>query len=178
MAHIHTEAGQYDFTVGAYVVRATEDSYEVLLHAHRKLHKLLPIGGHIELNESPWSAVARELKEEAGYILDDLYILQPKQSIKQLTNITVQPQPLVMASYDVTETHNHTDMAYVFVEKKSPTHAPEEGESLEFHWLSSRQLQNLTIEEVFINTKEIYAHILEHCIGNWEQSEARTYATS
>lgn len=177
MGHLHTGTGEYDFTIGAYIVRKKNGKYEVLLHLHRKLKKLLPLGGHIELNESPWSAVAHELSEEAGYSLSDLYVLQPKDTIKKLTNITVQPQPLVITSYDYNETHNHTDMAFVFVEKNPPSNSPEEGESLDFRWINKETLDSFTADDLFINTKEIYSHILEKCVDVWDRVEANSYST-
>lgn len=176
MGHIHTKNGQYDFTIGAYIVRKKIKKYEVLLHLHKKLKKLLPIGGHIELNESPWSAVAHELYEEAGYHLSDLLVLQPKDAIHKLTDVVVQPQPLVVASYDYDETHNHTDMAFVFIEKNPPSSKPNEGESLDINWISADNLKTKTSEDIFINTKEIYTHILEQCIDKWDAIEASQYS--
>lgn len=179
MGHIHTKKGQYDFTIGAYIVRINSDGkYEVLLHKHRKINKLLPLGGHIELNETPWSAVAHELREEAGYDLGDLYILQPKDQIKKLTNIVVQPQPIVMASYDYDETHNHTDIAYAFFEKNPPSKIPDKGESLDFKWITIDKLLKLTDNDIFVNTKEIYSFVIEKVIETYEKVEANSFSTS
>lgn len=175
MGHLHNGDGEYDFTVGAYIAREIDGNFEVLLHMHRKLGKLLPLGGHVELNESPWSAVARELAEEAGYVLSDLYVLQPKDSIKALTNVTVQPQPLVIASYDYSKSHNHTDMAFVFIEKNPPSNSPNHDESLDFRWLNSQELDEMTAVDLFPNTKEIYIHILEKCVNEWEKMAANSY---
>jgi len=177
MGHIHTEPGQFDFTIGAYIVRVQGDEVKILLHMHRSLHKLLPLGGHIELNETPWSAVSHELQEEAGYALDDLYVLQPQARMKRLTNVVVQPQPLVIASYDSSETHNHTDMAFVFVEKNAPSLTPDDGESLDFRWLSIEELSSLTSDDIFTNTKEIYSYILDNCLDNWEKIGAADFST-
>lgn len=48
--------------VGAYLV----DNGKVLLIHHNKLNLWLPVGGHIEKNETPDEAVLREAKEEVG----------------------------------------------------------------------------------------------------------------
>lgn len=53
-----------DFTVAVFVVH--ED--RVLLHFHKKLDRWLPPGGHIEPNELPDEAAAREVLEETGVI--------------------------------------------------------------------------------------------------------------
>ena len=53
MGHIHTEAGQIDQTVTAYVLRREGDEVYIMLHQHKKIQKLLPVGGHVELDETP-----------------------------------------------------------------------------------------------------------------------------
>jgi 8-oxo-dGTP pyrophosphatase MutT (NUDIX family) len=50
------------FTVAVFVVR----DGKVLLHWHRKLGMWLPPGGHIERDELPDEAAAREVLEETG----------------------------------------------------------------------------------------------------------------
>lgn len=74
MPHIHEGDGQHDLTAGAFIIRFDQDEPKGLLHFHRKLHKLLPIGGHVELNESPWQAIAHELDEESGYSMSQLMV--------------------------------------------------------------------------------------------------------
>jgi len=65
MPHIHE---LMDFTVEAFVVY--ED--RVLLIYHKQLHKWLPLGGHIELDEDPEQALFREIREESGLEVDIL----------------------------------------------------------------------------------------------------------
>jgi hypothetical protein len=49
MAHIHTEPGQHDFTASAFIIRLDRlderGQPKLLLHKHKKLHKLLQFGG-------------------------------------------------------------------------------------------------------------------------------------
>lgn len=69
MPHIHTEPGQHDLTVSAYIVRMDLPEPAIILHKHRKLNKWLQFGGHVEPHENPWQAVQREIREESGYEL-------------------------------------------------------------------------------------------------------------
>src|SRR3954466_7704978 len=63
MPHIHHEPGQHDFTTSAFIVRTDRSEPQAVLHEHRKIGKLLQFGGHIELTESPWQALLREVRE-------------------------------------------------------------------------------------------------------------------
>jgi 8-oxo-dGTP pyrophosphatase MutT (NUDIX family) len=57
-----SEQAARHFTVAVFVVREGK----VLLHWHRKLGMWLPPGGHIEKDELPDEAAAREVFEETG----------------------------------------------------------------------------------------------------------------
>src|SRR3954465_16018556 len=85
MPHIHTEPGQHDHTVSAYIFRTDFSEPKVMLHLHKKHGTYMQFGGHIELNENPWQAITHELREEAGYELDELFILQPHQRLMHLS---------------------------------------------------------------------------------------------
>lgn len=51
-----------DLVVGAYIIH---DGKVLLIH-HRKLDLWLPVGGHIDENETPDGALLREIREEVG----------------------------------------------------------------------------------------------------------------
>ncbi|MGM5487751.1 MAG: NUDIX hydrolase [Nanobdellota archaeon] len=51
-----------ELTVAGYII----DNNKVLLVHHRKLDLWLPVGGHIDDNETPDDALIREVKEELG----------------------------------------------------------------------------------------------------------------
>ena len=82
MPHIHTQPNQHDASVTMFIVRLDGNQPRLLMHMHRKLGKLMPPGGHVELSETPWAAVSHELQEETGYRLAELDIMQPKLRMK------------------------------------------------------------------------------------------------
>ena len=51
-----------DLTVGGYIIH----NDKVLLIHHKKLNLWLPVGGHIDKNETPDIAIKREIKEEVN----------------------------------------------------------------------------------------------------------------
>lgn len=168
MGHIHTGIGEYDFTVGAYIIRQTPNGYEALLHLHKKLGRWLPFGGHIELNESPWQAVLREVEEEAGYTRSQLKVLQPPDSLSALTELEVLPQPLFLAAYDYDDLHKHTDIAFAFLVETDPPGATLADEAQNFAWFNRSSLSNFSSAEAFPNTVEVYKYVFELPVMGWE----------
>lgn len=175
MAHIHTLPGQHDTTVGAYIVRLDGTEPKVLLHMHRKLNALLPIGGHVELTESPWQAIAHELCEESGYSLAELTLLQPRQRLERLSDVVLHPYPVAMNTHDYSPSHFHSDTAYAFVTQSGPKAAVQVGESSDLRWLSRAELNALAEPDIFANTKEIYNFVLDACLPDWERVATADY---
>lgn len=168
MPHIHTNPGQHDLTVTAYVVRLDQGEPKGLLHMHRKLGKLVPVGGHVELNETPWQALSHELKEESGYELDSLQIIQPVSRVKQLSKVDLHPYPLAMNTHDVVDGHFHTDISYGLIAHSTPQSSPGEGESLDLRWLTLREIEDLSHETIFENTKQVYGFFINEALKDWE----------
>lgn len=176
MPHIHTQPGQHDHTVTAYIVRTDTPEPRVLLHMHRKLHILLPVGGHVELHETPWQAMAHELREESGYSLDEVKLLQPPDRVTSLTKADLHPYPLVMNTHDIPGDHFHSDTAYGFVVTGEPSGAAEEGESLDIRWLTLEEIQQLTPSEIFANTQEVAAFLINSALPHWELVSTDSFA--
>lgn len=178
MGHIHTTPGQVDQTVSAYIVRRDGDEVYVMLHKHKKLGKLLPIGGHVELHETPWGAMSHELTEESGYNLDDLRILQPKTRIMQLENVVLHPQPIVVQTHSVAKGHFHTDMGYLFVAETLPPAAPAEGESEDIRWLTRDGVESLSNDEIWDNTRQICRVIFDEFLEVWQPIDTHMFLTA
>lgn len=175
MPHIHTEPGQHDHTVSAYIVRLGGKEPRILLHRHKKVGGFMQFGGHIELNETPWQAITRELQEESGYELDQLTILQPKQRITKLTRSTSHPQPVSYNTHAVEneDKHFHTDIVYAFVTSQDPRSSPGGGESNDLRLFTRSELQNHSPQEIFEMVREIGQFVLDEPLNSWDKIPAK-----
>ena len=172
MAHIHTGDGQHDLTVSGFVVRSDFDEPKLILHMHKKLGKYVQFGGHVELNENPWQAVAHELKEESGYDIADLKVLQPADRLSRLSGTILHPQPVCVNTHDfpgMGYKHSHIDVLFGFVADREPKSAVGEGESAEIVLFTKQELIDVPADQIIENVREIGLHILDVCYPNWEQ---------
>lgn len=176
MSHIHTGENQYDFTTTLYVVRLTKDVPLALLHFHRKQHILLPVGGHVEVNETPWKAVAHELREESGYDLMQMSVLQPSPRIKQLTGVILHPSPLSMNSHNITNDHFHTDLSYAFTTEELPKYSIGDNESDDLRWVTLDEIHSLKSNEIYDNIREVYTFIITTALHEWDRIPAAHFS--
>ena len=145
---------------------------------HRTLYKLLPVGGHVELNETPWQAIAHELQEESGYTLNDLQILQPAHRISNFKDVTFHPYPVAMNTHAITPDHFHSDIDYAFVANALPDVSVAEGESTDLRWLTKEELGHIDSSLIFDNTKDVYNFILDSALTNWYAVPAVEFSLS
>lgn len=136
---------------------------------HRKLHMLLPVGGHVELDETPWQAISHELAEESGYTLGELNILQPVSRLKALSTVALHPAPLAMNTHDIPTKHFHTDIQYGFIASGEPSGKPDENESADLRWLTSDELDQLPNTEIYETTRETYRFLLDEALPQWDK---------
>ncbi len=177
MPHIHTEPGQHDITASAWIVREAEDAPKVLVHMHRKLEKLMQVGGHIEIDETPWQAMAHEIPEESGYSLGELQILQPLPDTPVVSGATVHPVPAIMNTHMVSETHYHSDLGYVFVARDKPKSLPMEGESLDLRWLTIDELANAALNGTALqDVVDIYRSVVEQVVPVYHRIDASVFS--
>jgi len=178
MPHIHTDPGQHDQTASAYIIRTDLPEPKILLHYHRKLHKWMQFGGHIELDETPWQTIVHELHEETGYDIEQLQILQPKERITHLDGDTVlHPVPVshITVPFVTVPGHMHTDIAYVFVAHDEPQGVPDEGETTEIKLFTRSDLLKLTPDETFEDIVQIALFALDTCLLRWEAITATNF---
>ncbi len=142
MPHIHTEPNHHDMTVSAWIFREVAGERKVFVHMHRKIQKYMEVGGHMELDETPWQTVAHELEEESGYALDELEMYQPEYMPQTLKGWTVHPVPVFLNTYQPVPGHYHTDICYAFYAANSPKRKPAEEESQDVRWFTLDELEN------------------------------------
>jgi 8-oxo-dGTP pyrophosphatase MutT (NUDIX family) len=92
----------------------------VVLHRHRRLHRWLQPGGHVDPGETPEEAVLRECREETG-----LSVAHPAGG-PVLVHVDVHP---------AADGHVHLDLRYlVWAPDEDPAPAP--GESQDVAWFT------------------------------------------
>ncbi|HVC71582.1 MAG TPA: NUDIX domain-containing protein [Acidimicrobiales bacterium] len=89
-----------------------------VLHKHKRLHRWMQPGGHIDPGESPWDAALRESEEETG-----LTVRHPVEG----------PRLLHLDVHEAAKGHTHLDLRYLLVAPDEDP-APPPGESPEARW--------------------------------------------
>lgn len=176
MPHIHTEPGQHDTTVTVYIVRTDLPEPVCFLHMHRKLGKLLPVGGHVELHETPWQSVLHELEEEAGYTQEQIAVFQPPVRIRELPGSKLHPYPIVLNTHDIGDTHWHSDIAFAIEVLGEPQGALADGESTDIRWLTYQELRDTPADLLFGGTRPVYEFFFEHVLPTWERVSPSVFA--
>jgi 8-oxo-dGTP pyrophosphatase MutT (NUDIX family) len=180
MAHIHHEPGQHDLTTSALIIRTDGKEPRVILHMHRKLHKWLHFGGHVELHETPWAAIIHEIKEESGYELSQLHLLQPRHAVTDFGDTSVShPLPFVLGTHPFgTDEHYHTDITYLFTTDEKPRHKVSGDESNTFRLFTRREIELLPPEQMYHNMVVMVQYAFDHLLSDWKTVDPSKYHTS
>lgn len=174
MPHIHIEPGQHDTTVSMYVVLKSNQP-KFLLHMHRRFNKLIQLGGHIELDETPWQSVAHEIREEAGYLLDELAVLQPSPTKIQVEHSVVHPLPFLVNTFKAGDVHYHDDLCYVFTATELPKNKFADGESADLRWLTIDEIQSAD-QDIPQDVRDICTAIYEQALGKYYEIPASSFS--
>lgn len=133
MPHIHEKI---DFVVDVFVVHKDK----VLIRRHDKYDKWLAVGGHIELDENPNQAAAREVKEEIGLDVE-LVGESPKLRNKEWSSYRELIPPRYMNIHDISSTHRHISLVY-FAKSISDKVVDEGSEkSKGYKWFTKQDLE-------------------------------------
>ena len=142
---------------------------------HRKLNILLPPGGHIELRETPWQAIAHELEEESGYQFGDLQLLQPPTRIQTTSDAVIHPQAIVQNTHPISKHHYHSDTAYGFIAQQAPSGSIADGESTDVRWLTVEEMKILDASSIFQLTVEVYDFIFNTLLDTWDRVDPNEF---
>lgn len=136
IVNMNCEVGH--ITASAVIVDLT--SYKTLLHFHKRLNRWLQVGGHGDY-ETDFSQVAlREAQEETG--LPDLAFYPPDKPIVPIDyDAHTFPQ-----RKDLPE-HLHLDFRYILTTRQPDALSPEDGESVQFKWLTFDEALSLLGED-------------------------------
>ena len=128
------------FVATGYIVR----DGKTLLVKHKKLHRWLPPGGHIEEGENPDVALRRELLEETGLQVD---ILPPKRIPNPRNGRVQYLHTPSHVQYETIDGHpSHIDLIY-FCAAKSGKETLSSTEHDAQKWYSVQDLQGREISE-------------------------------
>ena len=132
MAHIHE---QIDFVVNVFI---TYNNKVLLIH-HRKLDLWLPVGGHMEVNETPDDALIREIKEEVGIDAQILNVSKIPLDGNIKRNLAI---PIYSNVHNVGD-HDHCCFFYVC--KSSSNKVVSNDEIKNYRWFSKEELNEKII---------------------------------
>ncbi|HUY22474.1 MAG TPA: NUDIX domain-containing protein [Acidimicrobiales bacterium] len=91
-----------------------------VLHMHKRLHRWLQPGGHIDVGEAPWEAALRESQEETGLVL---------------AHPAGGPRLIHVDVHRAAKGHTHFDLRYLLLAPDRDP-APPPGESPEARWFA------------------------------------------
>lgn len=129
------------FTATAYIISKINGQLKVLLHRHKKHSLWLPIGGHIEKDETPTQAVLREIKEETGL---DVILAKRKLLKTDVVEELVCPVTILVEKlkpYKKEKAHYHIDLIYFSFCKNPGVVKMQE----EHNWFSAKELAKLSL---------------------------------
>ena len=114
------------------VIYLVRDDNKVLLHWNKNMQTWIPIGGHIDLGETPDEAIKREVKEETGFDFEFL-----KESFIEGNSKVIDFHRFQI---DKVPHHNH-HMTFVFIGKcKNYTDKNETDENEKLRWFSEQEI--------------------------------------
>jgi len=134
MPHIHNKI---DFVVDVYVVFKNK----VLLRKHDKYKIWLVPGGHIELDEDPVHAAAREVKEEVGLDVEIVGNPIANYTGEQVNKELIPPKFLNM--HRINNSHEHISFVY-FGKAKTDKIVQSDGDEISegCRWFSIGELED------------------------------------
>ncbi len=132
-----------DITVAGYINHRFNGGETLLIH-HGKLNRWLPVGGHIEKNETPDNALRREVKEEVG--LDIKFLQYPSFRRGNIGEVAL---PFYTNVHHIKEDHVHYCLIYLVQPIGPELITLEKGKILRAKWFSLDELDSSLITKTF-----------------------------
>ena len=126
-----------DIVVAGYIAK----DKKVLLIDHKKLKQWLPVGGHIEKNETPDDALRREIKEELDLKVNFVHYPDPKKG-----NNKEYALPFYVNKHHIKEKHEHYCLFYLCT-PKSNSIKPNMQEIDGYRWFSKEDLSDKRVSK-------------------------------
>jgi len=147
------------FTATAFII---DSNNRTLLLWHKRLMRWMPPGGHVDENETPEEAAARECKEETGLDVeihgekhDDLFERNPHEGQMLKKPIALLMELIPKCEKRDEDEHYHMDFLYIahpVDESQDTILAEEEGE--EMRWFTRKEIEKMNEDsEIFSNVK-------------------------
>lgn len=130
---------QRHFTATGVVIN---EKREVLLILHKKLGVWLPPGGHVEPNETPDTAVLREIFEETGVRATIAPNGEDSSMGDEWAGVLAQPMCILLEDIGMKGEHFHIDLVYR-CSAQSQLGDANESEALDMGWFGEDMLEKL-----------------------------------
>ncbi len=130
-----------------------EEQKKILFIHHKKLNKWLFVGGHIEANEDPESAVIREVKEETNLDIELLGERYPREED--------YIRPFAMQKNIINDNHIHIDIFYIALLKDKNQLKINENEVLNYRWFTKEEILSEDFD-TFIEKKKMAIDALNY----------------
>ncbi|WP_130866471.1 NUDIX domain-containing protein [Acidipropionibacterium timonense] len=173
MPHLHTQPHGHDLTISAWILRRMDGRVKALVHRHRRMGIWIQPGGHVEHTENPWQALAHELREETGYELSQLRVLQPLPLVPDCIHDVMHPVPVALDTHSPYAGHFHSDIVMALVTDEDPAGSPAPGESTQFAWVDPDEYAAIPGAEH--DAVQIMTMIVTHVVGVWHEVPATDF---
>lgn len=144
-----------DLVIAGYIIHQNKT---LLIH-HKKLDIWLPVGGHIDKNETPDQALLREIKEEID--IDVKILNKSDMPLDENTKYNLAT-PFCVNVHSVGD-HNHCCLFYI-CKAVNPEQLKINNELKDFKWFTKDDLNNNSVSIVVKNqclkAFELYNHFL------------------
>lgn len=127
---------------------------KVLLIHHKKLNLWLPVGGHIDKDETPDDALLREIKEEVGLNVEII----GKSPVPLIGNAKKNLALPIHTNVHSVGDHDHYCLFYVCKLLDTANVEIKKDELLNFHWFTKEELMQ---ERVPLDVRHIALHAFE-----------------